>query len=213
MDPAVLAMSIIAAIFYAVSLGSANGGESETMQSYWAKATVSVRTGTVLDNYYGLKAVTVDNRSICTTTGTTVTCTDGGTQTTTWDDLGGDSGCVDHWESTIGLLSVSLLMTLVTIFCSLCHQVNILDFAALKWMCLGAAFLAALFGASGFGNWMDECYPDIKDEFDDESRYTDTDVFVGPGAAGGAIGWIFMVIVFIMQIFVASRGDDGPTLK
>ena len=37
MDPAVLAMSIIAAIFYAVSLGSSNGDEEETMQVSYKK--------------------------------------------------------------------------------------------------------------------------------------------------------------------------------
>lgn len=212
MDPAVLAMSIIAAIFYAVSLGSSNGDEEETMQSYWAKSTYS-NAGGVSDVYFGLKAFVLDSRStlVC---GTTDQFLPGDTTTTDWSDFGGDTfdGCTDNWESTIGLLSVALMMSLITIFCSLCHQINLLDFAALKWMCLGAAFLAALFGASGFGNWMDECYPDIKD-FAEMEGNTDVDTFIGPGAAGGAIGWIFMVIVFFLQIFVASRSDDGPTLK
>ena len=90
-----------------------------------------------------MKAVTEDSRAIAISG----TITPGGTTTTAYSDVNGDSisGCTDNWESTIGLLSVALLMTLIAIFCSLCHQINLLDFAALKWMCLGAAFLAGKF--------------------------------------------------------------------
>ena len=97
------------------------------------------------DVYFGLKAVAFDTRStlVC---GTTDQFTPGDTTTRDWSDSEGDTfdGCTDNWESTIGLLSVALMMSLITIFCSLCHQINLLDFAALKWMCLGAAFLAGM---------------------------------------------------------------------
>ena len=98
----------------------------------------------MFDIYYGLKSVVTDTRStlVC---GTTNQFTTGGTTTSDWSDIEGeDNGCTDNWESTIGLLSVALMMSLITIFCSLCHQINLLDFAALKWMCLGAAFLAGM---------------------------------------------------------------------
>ena len=109
----------------------------------------------------------------------------------------------------IYLIFFFIIFIFKLIFCFFSILINIINFNYHYHNCF---IIKALFGASGFGNWMDECYPDIKD-FAEMEGNTDVDTFIGPGAAGGAIGWIFMVIVFFLQIFVASRSDDGPTLK
>jgi hypothetical protein len=219
MEIAVPFISFLAVIFYALALGSSNGEEQETMQSYWAKTTSTINnTANVNDVYYGLKSFVTDNReAFCGG----VAVGDGHTTTTEFDDST-DSDCKDTWESTIGLLSIALFLAIVVTFFSLCHQINVLDFAFLKWVCLFAALFSAVFGAAGYGVWLDNCYPEIKDSADSDSL-VDVDTYIGPGAVGGAIGWIFMTAVFFLQLYlnpiyscncsVACSRSNEPTVK